>query len=257
MKTYSYTIRFPSGTLHGGVAHARTKADAVDYVRATHPEAQILRIDARSWFPASISWLLRGFRSLPIIRRHQLASGLIEGKKLLSSLPIWAIYVLSIIIGFVALNMVVIGGQKLWHRNDRQRLDTFKREIEAERFQIRESENALALSFSQLELLKKQIASRAIDIAAIESRYSGRIPEPEFTNYRRIINENNGRVTEHNQLLFSYRENHARYSSELAAANEKIDEANALAKKIGGIWYVIPIPGVRRAGHEMHLSSPK
>jgi len=56
--------------------------------------------------------------------------------------------------------------------------------------------------------------------------------------------ERNALIAHYNDKVSRYQAAYANYSAAVDAANRKIAEANALSEKIGGTWFLIPLPGV-------------
>jgi hypothetical protein len=146
-------------------------------------------------------------------------------------LPEWLVYVLTIIILFGGANLLLVGAQKLWHWSDQSRLDVLKAQIAGERARLREEEGWLSQHGSEIEGLRKQIVGGVFG-ASMRSAV----------------------ITEYTERVTSFRARYERYSSDIDAVNKKIEDANALSKKIGGTWYVIPIPGRRGTHQESHIT---
>jgi len=128
------------------------------------------------------------------------------------------IYALFIVFVFGLGNLLLVGGQKLAHRDDLARLDKLKAQIAIDKAHLVEQETALSQLSTQIENLAHRVEtanSLAVQNATIEN---------------------------HNRLIDDYHSLFDEYSSHVEATNQIIKEANALSEKIGGTWFLIPIP---------------
>lgn len=136
-------------------------------------------------------------------------------RRWMPNLPSWVFVVIS----FAALNVAIVGAQKFWHQEDQQRLDTLKAEISIARLRLCEQEASIRLIASDIARMAEQI-----------------------DNGGTTAIEHNALVTRYNERMSLYKAVYADYSINIESANNKIDEANALSRKIGGTWYLIPVP---------------
>jgi hypothetical protein len=168
-------------------------------------------------------------------------------------LPPWLIQIVSLVVVFGGLNLVVIGAQKLWHWTDQRRLDSLKAEIAAERTALHAEADALTAQAAPMDALQWRI-KRGGD--ALAARRQAGISDGEVDGFNRDVRAHNALVQEYNDLCDAYRPNAARYEAARTALNQKVTEANALIEKIGGTWFVIPIPGGRTV-HEEPRAAPR
>jgi chromosome segregation ATPase len=144
-----------------------------------------------------------------------------------------AIGIVGIALIYVILNVFVVGGQKLYHHDDQARLDSLKSELKEQKATIDNDESELTSKEDDLSSLKEEVET-------YESDYPDGVPEEYYDEYRQKVNDYNSQLTD-------YKDQYSTYQNELGSYNEKVKEANALAKKIGSTWYIVPVPG---RGHE-------
>lgn len=153
---------------------------------------------------------------------------------------------------FVALNLILVGAQELWHRGDNAKLDLLKMQLKSEREIIGSAETKL----EGLEASVKRLESEASDlngsIGRLETQYPQGVPSALYAAYERSVSDYNRLVGQRSAALATYSATYDNYSAQLDAYNEKVKAANALAERVGGTWYVVPIPVPGRGAHSSH-----
>lgn len=126
--------------------------------------------------------------------------------------------ILAIIVIYAIINFAIVGGQKLMDRDENKRLDVLKTEIEQGEKQIKSLESELANFEEELADIENELES-----------------ETDEHTYNELVDSYNG-------SLDVYNSKYDHYIVELDEYNAKVDEANELSEKIGGTWYILPIP---------------
>lgn len=137
------------------------------------------------------------------------------------SIPIW----LTLVLLFIAANVIFVSVQNLWHANDRKRLDGLKAEIAIARSLVDEREAVIRQLGLEITRMEAQIESSSISLVD-----------------RNVI------IARHNQRVAVYQLAYTDYSSSIDDLNRKIAEANSLSNKIGSTWYLIPVPRGSKRG---------
>jgi len=140
----------------------------------------------------------------------------------------WILGLVALVAVYGVMNLVLVGGQYVWYYADNQKLEA----------RLQQMEKDLAGSASQIEAVKA-------GIKAVEKANPRGIPEDKYAAYSRSVRYHNELVEAHNQKVAEQQVVHGDYSSRVDQFNGLVEEANSLAKKIGGTWYVVPMP---RAG---------
>lgn len=138
-----------------------------------------------------------------------------------------SIIVVAIIYGLI--NLVLVGGQKVWHHDDEAKLDELKVELKDLKASIGGYEDLLTEIDGELTGSKEEVDS-------YESDFPEGIPEEYYEDYTSAVNG-------YNEQLDTYNIEYDKYSSEIDSYNEKVEEANAVSEDIGSTWYVVPMPG--------------
>lgn len=163
----------------------------------------------------------------------------------------WIIGLLGIAVVYGAVNLVLVGAQKMWHHRDQIRFDQIKQQLNVEQPKIeqiksdlRNIENTLDQSEVEMTNLRKQIES-------VEAKYPDGIPAALYNDYSHTIEQHNVRVSSYNVTLGQYNVLYEDYTVRIAQYNSQVEEVNALAKKIGTTWYVVPVPVPRSGGRSL------
>lgn len=133
----------------------------------------------------------------------------------------WIISLVGLIIVYGAINLVLYGGQELWHKGDTDKLHVIEEFLKGKKVEMDSIEQRLVTTETDLNARKSQL-----------DRYKA---------INDIYHYNLG-VDSYNSLLGDYRLYLEQYNNALSIYNQKIDEGNELIKKTGTRWYVIPIP---------------
>jgi hypothetical protein len=152
----------------------------------------------------------------------------------------WVIALLGIATLFGVVNLIVWGGQKLWHYSDQKRLDEIQQVLEIERLKLDQLEATLKKlhhSLDEKETTLKQLDSTIDDLAA---KNPNGLSGAEYDGYMLLIENYNKNAPLYNDSLKYYDSLHHNYLLDIGAYNSKVKEANVLANKIGTTWYVVP-----------------
>ncbi|MEH7683645.1 hypothetical protein, partial [Priestia megaterium] len=134
-----------------------------------------------------------------------------------------------VIVGLVygIVNLVLFGGQKLWHHDDEVKLEKYETALKEQKSDIDDYE-------TELENLKSQAEDLELQIKGFEMDYPEGIPEEMYEDYELMVDE-------YNSLADDYDGKAQEYSDEIDSYNDKVEEANALAEEVGSTWYVVPV----------------
>ncbi|QTL49972.1 hypothetical protein [Priestia aryabhattai] len=134
-----------------------------------------------------------------------------------------------VIVGLVygIVNLVLVGGQKLWHHDDEVKLEKYETVL-------KEQKNEIDGYTTELEDLKSQAEDLKEQITGYETDYPYGIPEELYADYEQMVDE-------YNSLADDYDVKSQEYSDEIDSYNDKVEEANALAEEVGSTWYVVPV----------------
>jgi len=113
----------------------------------------------------------------------------------------------GVILLYVIGNVVFVGAQKIWHSSDQSKFDKIKQEL----------------------TIKKG------EIDNLESKINTKKSEMDHDSENGYIDAYNSQVDGYNIML-------SEYESDVDNYNKLVAEANDLSKKIGGTWYIVPIP---------------
>ncbi len=147
---------------------------------------------------------------------------------------------------FAITNLVLGGGQYLWHYAESQRLDTLKSQLDAEQPHIRALEARLQQMETELTGLASQIEALKAEIGALEKAHPHGIPEDRYAAYTKSAQHHNELAQAHNQKVTEQQTVYADYVARVDRFNAVVDEANALAQRIGGTRHVLPMSRARR-----------
>lgn len=115
------------------------------------------------------------------------------------------------IIGLILIygvgNAVLVGSQSLFHSGDQTKLNNLKQELQTKKLTI----DSLG---SQIDTQKSNLD---------QEQANG-----DNSDYNAQVDDYNSKLTE--------------YKSDVNDYNNTIQQANDLSKKIGGTWYIVPIP---------------
>jgi hypothetical protein len=132
----------------------------------------------------------------------------------------WVVGVVAIAIVYGLINLVLVGGQKVWHSGDQKKLTQIQSILDDEKKDLDRIEGELTSKNANLDKLE-------IDLKA---------------NKNGNIDRYNKLVDEYNMKLGAYNQQYDDYKKRITSYNDKVNEANSIAKKIGSTWYVVPIP---------------
>lgn len=149
---------------------------------------------------------------------------------------------IGLLLIYGAINLVLVGGQKALHAGDQTRLDEIMKQLEVEKVQINSLVNELTALGRTLDDSDARISDLDSRLLAIEKNYPGGAPSALYGDYTRMLNERNALVDPHNANLSRYKTAYADYSSRIAKYKSLVDEGEALSKKIGSTWVIVPIP---------------
>jgi chromosome segregation ATPase len=193
----------------------------------------------------------------------------------------WIAGGVAILLLYLIANVLLVGGQKLWHRGDQARLDQLQAFLKDERSQIEQLEGEMKVCSEQdttcTDLLNrysrtdkihkaelKKLDSLNQRVTQLESSVRGCLPDvsdcqAQYRKYSETVDSYNSEVRTANASLrrltavrrqlnscaatLQHCEDlSTEYSSRVDAYNAKVPDANALAKKVGTYWYVVPVP---------------
>jgi septal ring factor EnvC (AmiA/AmiB activator) len=157
------------------------------------------------------------------------------------------IHFLRVIAVFAILNVVLVGGQKLWHHGAQQRLTTLNAQLDAQGSEIKQREAELKTLIASSEQSSATIAGLRAHVQRIEDQYPSGIPQSMYPSYVKLVDQCNLLVAGHNLDIARYNSLYEDYSQRIERYNALVKEANATSKQIGGTWYVIPVPVPRYA----------
>ena len=194
----------------------------------------------------------------------------------------WIVGWIAVLLIYGIIDVFLVGGQKLWHRSDQVQLDQLKASLADERAEIEQLGSSLKTCSAQddaCEILlreyssireqhKTEIESLHLQnkrVAHLGSQAGVCVPAEndcaaQYVHYSEAVNTYNSGVSKANKLLGRLNalkprlaacadiakqceSSSAEYSRRVDAYNARVDDANVLAKKVGTLWYVIPVPG--------------
>jgi chromosome segregation ATPase len=200
-----------------------------------------------------------------------------------SKLGGWILVILVFGLG----NLVLVGAQKLWYHSDQVKLDEVNSELETQHGRIAALElqvkkcsvegktcqqladgypgviSGRKRELETMERMRTHIRRLEKEVQTCSKADGGRC-EAKYVEYFAAVKAYNAEVKSANAAVPHLKlvehklegcersvkeceEAYGEYSGEIDSYNAKVDEADALAKKIGTIWYVVPVP--RFAGH--------
>jgi hypothetical protein len=148
---------------------------------------------------------------------------------------------------FTILNVVLVGGQKLWHHGAQVKLATLKAQLDAKDREIKQREAELKTLSANSEQSTATITGLKARIQMIEGQYPSGIPQSIYHSYSELIDQCNSSVANHNLNIARYNSLYEDYTQRIEQYNTLVKEANAISKQVSGTWYVIPVP---RYAHE-------
>ena len=89
----------------------------------------------------------------------------------------------AIILVFAVINLVLVGGQKLWHHGDQVKLDTLKAELDVQRNDIAQREAVLKTLGSSIDQYAAQISGLKSQAQAIEQQNPSGVPPDIYDSY--------------------------------------------------------------------------
>jgi hypothetical protein len=156
-----------------------------------------------------------------------------------------AIRFLGVVVTLVILNVVAVGGQKLWHHGEKVKLETLKAQLDAQHSEITQREAELKVFGATSDQSAVTIAGLRTRADRIEEQYPSGIPRSIYPSYSELVDQCNLLVASHNANIARYNALYEDYSQRIERYNALVKEANATAKQIGGTWYIIPVPAPR------------
>ncbi len=144
------------------------------------------------------------------------------------------------ILFFIIANVILVGGQKLWHLNDQKRLDEIKTDLEAQLPKIKSLEKELETLEISLDQMESRMNQLDVEIRTIESANPQGIPQAIYFSYSQKVDEYNSLIKQYNTSLTRFKNLYPDYSARVDSYNALVDEANSLAREIGGTWIIIP-----------------
>ncbi len=115
--------------------------------------------------------------------------------------------IIGVILLYLIGNVVFVGAQKIWHSGDQNKFDNIKQEL----------------------------TTKKTEIDDLESKINTKKSEMDRNSANGYIDAYNSEVNDYNLML-------DKYDSDVDSYNKLVTEANGLSKKIGGTWYIVPIP---------------
>lgn len=161
----------------------------------------------------------------------------------MSKIISFIISIIVIILLYVLVNFLLVGGQNLYKKDDVNKFETLKKEIKSEEIALKIKENELETMQVRINILKDSMNQIKTEVNVIESKYPSGVPSEIYSHYKYQVNNYNNKAREFNDILEKFNPIYEEYLDDLESTNSKINEANILSKEIGGTWYVIPIPG--------------
>ena len=137
-------------------------------------------------------------------------------------------YIAKIIMVFIFLNVLIWGGQEIYHRKDVEKIEGIETYLDNEKKSINDLEQKIELESSSIEEQKRLLNNYKIN------------------GQGSVYNAN---IEGYNKLLQSYKSDLSTYDQKLEAYNSKTKEVNSLIEKTESRWILIPIPS--------HTSNPR
>ncbi len=184
----------------------------------------------------------------------------------------WIVSLLVTAVVLIVGNVVVVGGQYLWHQKDYAKLDAIKQEMASQKIALSAQESDLSTKGAEIDQqkqelerkkteltnLKQEMAALRTSLDQTERSNPNGIPSASFPEYRSTVDQYNQLVRTTNQLVESYNTErdkfnsyvdaynaeHSNYSKSIDAYNGRVTEANAVSKTIGGT--IVLVPGIGR-----------
>ncbi len=129
--------------------------------------------------------------------------------------------IIRYILIFVVINVLLWGGQEIYHYSDTQKIKEIDSFLQTEKSLIINLEAKISSEESEIENLKSEL---------------------ELYKTLGYIDSYNSEVDNFNNLLEQYKSDLYDYNLKLTNYNNKVDEENILIKKSSSRWYLIPIP---------------
>jgi chromosome segregation ATPase len=146
------------------------------------------------------------------------------------------------IVVYLILNVVLVGGQKLWHSKDQERLDAVMAILNRESPIIDSAQADLAIRLEDLNQSSAAIDQAKAALEALDRRYPNGMPNSVVARYNADVARLDPKVAEHNEHVAVYESMRVALENRIDEYNELVQEANALIEKIGPTWYVVPVP---------------
>jgi hypothetical protein len=151
--------------------------------------------------------------------------------------------VLSIVVILVlygVVNLVLVGGQTLLHKDDNERMEVLKGDM-TEMEGLKEVTEAW-LNDREYELNELMTESEELGayIDQMEIEFPDGIPEDLYGEYIDAIDEYNVVVEEMASLNAEFEDEQGLYEEQLDAYNAAVEEYNELAEEAGSMWVLIP-----------------
>lgn len=174
---------------------------------------------------------------------------MISFKKIFGKALGWIVGLVFLAVVYGVINVVFVGGQKLWHHADQKKLDSIKIELDFKRGALEQAEAKLQGLVAEMHRVDAESEIYRVNIDQVERSYPKGIPSEIYGSYKLSVSRYNELSGEHNSALRTYNMLYENYSGQLEVYNQAVNEANSISKKIGSTWYVVPFPGSRHAHH--------
>ena len=160
----------------------------------------------------------------------------------------WFFIVGGLAAAYAAVNVLLIGGHVWRHRDDRARLETLARQLEAERAEIQRMEEQLETLGASLERTEAGIQQLGFWIGNVEARYPDGVPSSLYGQYSAAVDRYNGMIRDYNTTVARYQALGPGYSARVDAFNRQVEEANTLAAQVGDVPHLLPVTLARGPG---------
>lgn len=157
-------------------------------------------------------------------------------KKVIKAMIISIVFLIA---AFFAMCYFIIYEPGLLKYYQEAKLDKIKAQLENERPEIEKIQKELKDFSKDINDYENRLKSLKKFIDNVEMRYPNGIPSGDlYNNYREAIDNYNSVAKRYNDLSFLY----SKHINTINNYNNKITEANELARRTGNRWYVAPIP---------------
>jgi uncharacterized protein involved in exopolysaccharide biosynthesis len=165
------------------------------------------------------------------------------------------VFVGVVVVGYVGVNAVMIGGHLVRHREDRATLKTVAARLETEQTRI----TALEQELSGLERTLGETETNSLRlrewIEDVEAQYPRGIPAGMYDEYTSVVERYNGLIRDYNQAAARLQALQPQYAAAVDSFNLEVERANALVRTIGDIPHLLPIDLPRAVSGEVTVPS--